>query len=442
MIVHMGINYRMEQKMNKRKILGFSLGFIFVIGISKNIYAQEKNGWISQDNSWYYYTKDSAVKNSWVGDFYLKSDGKMAKSEWIFDSKYNSYFYIRENGQYAKNMWIKDYYLKSDGKMAKSEWIFDKNLNAHYYIRENGAFAKDMWIKNNYLKSDGKMAKSEWIFDKNYNSYYYIKENGEYAKNMWIGDFYLKENGERANSEWILDSKYNSHYYLGEDGKYLKSQIVGNYYVGEDGKRVNSKWIFDKLLNGYIYVKDNGIIAKNEFIDNYYLKSNGLVAKNEWIIHSNGKYMYINEKGNASKGLTSVAGKSYMLDESGFWIENTGEAMAKYAQTFVGKLDYLYGGRSLTLGTDCSGFTLAIHQKFNINIPRVTSSQLNAGKKIKREELQPGDLIIYDNSYGGHVTMYIGNGKVVHMSVPGTKCEIRNSIEIPGNTIIGYRRNW
>ena len=89
--------------------------------------------------------------------------------------------------------------------------------------------------------------------------------------------------------------------------------------------------------------------------------------------------------------------------------------MANFAQQFVG-YPYVYGGNSLTKGTDCSGFTYLIYQHFGISIPRTATTQYNFGKKISVSELKPGDLIIYGESQIEHVGMYIGNGQIVHAS--------------------------
>lgn len=89
--------------------------------------------------------------------------------------------------------------------------------------------------------------------------------------------------------------------------------------------------------------------------------------------------------------------------------------MVNFAQQFVG-YPYVYGGNSLTKGTDCSGFTYLIYQNFGISIPRTATTQYNFGKKIEVSELKPGDLIIYGESQIEHVGMYIGNGQIVHAS--------------------------
>lgn len=91
--------------------------------------------------------------------------------------------------------------------------------------------------------------------------------------------------------------------------------------------------------------------------------------------------------------------------------------MVDYALQFVGN-PYVYGGTSLTNGTDCSGFTMRIYEHFQIAIPRTAAAQYAASEQITRDKLLPGDLLFYQDSSGGigHVTMYIGNDQVVHAS--------------------------
>lgn len=103
------------------------------------------------------------------------------------------------------------------------------------------------------------------------------------------------------------------------------------------------------------------------------------------------------------------------------------EAIVAYALQFVGN-PYVYGGNSLTNGTDCSGFVKLVYQQFGYNLTRRASLQYNDGRHISISELQPGDLIFYPEPYDpndiGHVAMYIGNGQVVHASTPSTGIKI------------------
>ena len=97
-----------------------------------------------------------------------------------------------------------------------------------------------------------------------------------------------------------------------------------------------------------------------------------------------------------------------------------GSAIASYALKFVGN-PYVYGGSSLTHGTDCSGFTMSIFKKFGISLPRTSREQSGVGKKISPSSARAGDLIFYAS--GGrvnHVALCIGGGRVVHASNPRT----------------------
>lgn len=99
--------------------------------------------------------------------------------------------------------------------------------------------------------------------------------------------------------------------------------------------------------------------------------------------------------------------------------------MADFAQQFIG-YPYVYGGNSLTRGTDCSGFTNLIYAHFGISIPRTATTQYNYGTKISVSELKPGDLIIYGEYQIEHVGMYIGNGTIVHASNERTGIKYSN----------------
>lgn len=92
-----------------------------------------------------------------------------------------------------------------------------------------------------------------------------------------------------------------------------------------------------------------------------------------------------------------------------------GQQVCNYACQFVGN-PYVYGGTSLTDGTDCSGFTQAVYAHFGISIPRDSYSQRSCGVGVAYEDAQPGDLICY----AGHVALYLGDGQIVHASTPQT----------------------
>jgi cell wall-associated NlpC family hydrolase len=102
------------------------------------------------------------------------------------------------------------------------------------------------------------------------------------------------------------------------------------------------------------------------------------------------------------------------IDDSEIVGSEDGVKIAQYALQFVGN-PYVYGGNSLTKGTDCSGFVKLVYAHFNITLNRTTSEQIKQGKTVSCDTatLKAGDLIFYDNPVS-HVALYIGNGKVVH----------------------------
>lgn len=89
-----------------------------------------------------------------------------------------------------------------------------------------------------------------------------------------------------------------------------------------------------------------------------------------------------------------------------------GVAVAEYALQFVGN-PYVYGGSSLTKGTDCSGFVMSVYANFGVSLPHSSASDRTQGYAVDGlDNAQPGDLICYS----GHVALYIGNGQIVHAS--------------------------
>lgn len=93
-----------------------------------------------------------------------------------------------------------------------------------------------------------------------------------------------------------------------------------------------------------------------------------------------------------------------------------GEEIAGYALQFVGN-PYVWGGTSLTNGSDCSGFVQTVFRDFGYELPRTSKEQAAGGTNTPQDAVQPGDLVFY--ARGGavnHVAIYIGNGQVVHAS--------------------------
>ena len=111
-------------------------------------------------------------------------------------------------------------------------------------------------------------------------------------------------------------------------------------------------------------------------------------------------------------------GGSYAASGSGL-----GASVANYALQFVGN-PYVYGGTSLTNGTDCSGFTMGVYRNFGVSLPHSSGAQRSMGYAVgSLGEAQAGDIVCYS----GHVGIYIGGGQIVHASTAKTGIKVSNA---------------
>lgn len=101
-------------------------------------------------------------------------------------------------------------------------------------------------------------------------------------------------------------------------------------------------------------------------------------------------------------------------EESTPYNEIISNQVVNYALKFVGG-PYVYGGNSLTNGTDCSGFTKLVFANYGVYLPRSAPEQAYAGIHVDINDIMPGDIVV--SGYDGivcHAALYIGNGKLVH----------------------------
>ena len=155
------------------------------------------------------------------------------------------------------------------------------------------------------------------------------------------------------------------------------------------------------------------------------------VAAEEDYSGSEEDYEY-DEYGNVIDTANTVDPSEYESSSSSS-SSGSGSSVVDYATQFVGN-PYVWGGTSLTDGADCSGFVQSVYKNFGVDLPRTSYEQQNAGTEVSYEDAQPGDLICY----GGHVAIYMGDGKIVHAS--NAKDGIKVSDNAAYRTILSVRR--
>ena len=131
--------------------------------------------------------------------------------------------------------------------------------------------------------------------------------------------------------------------------------------------------------------------------------------------------------GSAGSGSGSSAGQSAQTASS------NGQAVVDYARQFLGN-PYVYGGNSLTNGTDCSGFVKGVYAAFGINLPRTSSEQRSVGYAVSLSEIKPGDIVCYS----GHVGIYAGNNTLIHAS--NEKTGITLTSPVTYRSVLAVRR--
>ena len=119
----------------------------------------------------------------------------------------------------------------------------------------------------------------------------------------------------------------------------------------------------------------------------------------------------------SSSSSSSSSSKSYSAPSG-----TSGQAVVDYACQFIGN-PYVYGGSSLTNGTDCSGYVMSVYNAFGVSLPHSSSAMRSCGYEVSQDEMKAGDIVCYS----GHVGIYVGDGTIVNASTPATGIKYTNA---------------
>ena len=214
--------------------------------------------------------------------------------------------------------------------------------------------------------------------------------------------------------------------------------------------------------------QDGEISGQNQSYAKYYpsLKSVKYAKGGSVCVRKLQKWLGIAEDGVWGKGTSTALQKKLGVKADGVFGTNSMKAWQKYlnahdkatypkvtktkgdkiadsAKSYVGKVKYVLGGKSLKTGIDCTGFIQAIYGLHGIKLDNKLSDW---GKSIGTDlsKAQRGDILTFKNKSTGkvcHHAIYDGNGYCVHAANP-KQGVIRSKVSAVGQPIEGIRRRW
>lgn len=285
-----------------------------------------------------------------------------------------------------------DSYLNVRSKPSKSAKIvgkMTKNAGCHIYYIKKG-WAKIVsgqvrgYVKASYLVTDQKAE--------------------ELARK--VANLRVEVNTETLNVRYLPSTDARIYDQISKEDEYdivkrgLTEEWMDNYISKHckksDLKGINRKEMYQDLDNWMcISIDDEKAFVSGDFVKVTYNLDRAVKLNADGSTASNG----------------SSGGSSILSD------------IVNYAMQFLGNR-YVWGGTSLTNGTDCSGFTMRIYEHFGYSIPRVSSAQAAALPSVDRGSVRPGDLFFYGSGGVSHVGMYIGNNQIIHASNERTGIKI------------------
>ena len=165
------------------------------------------SGWVKQDGAWYYFDGNgNPVKNAWQGSYYLKADGRMAQSEWIYDASYQAWYYLKSDGSYAYSTWQGNYYLKSNGKMAVNEWVD----GGRYYVGADGVWKEGQASTASSSNDSNSEYSAALGKAKSYNSLFHMSKKRMYRQLTSDFDKFSNDAAQYAVDHLEADYKYNA----------------------------------------------------------------------------------------------------------------------------------------------------------------------------------------------------------------------------------------
>lgn len=129
-------------------------------------------------------------------------------------------------------------------------------------------------------------------------------------------------------------------------------------------------------------------------------------------------------------GSTAVSGVSDVAPVDGLAGTSRVDALIATAKKYLG-VPYKWGGTNPAVGLDCSGFTQLVYRQNGVSLPRVAQDQQDVGTRVASlADAKPGDLLFFGDP-ATHVTMYLGDNKMIHAPRTGRDVSIDTVYRTP-----------
>ena len=261
----------------------------------------------SDDQGNWYYVKDgkalTGLQTIDYVDVYFDANGKQVKDD-TRQIDGSTYHFAKDSGQITRNAFASDkmgnwYYFGQDGKALTGKQIVD-NFTLYFY--PNGVQAKDAFVildgNTYYFQKDSSQLISNRYWSDDEGNWYYSDKDGRLLIGAQTVDFvnvYFYDDGVQVKGDFAP----NGHYYDKDTGA-----LVTNRYIEKDGKwyYVNDKG--DKLIGAQtvdgveVYFDKDGVQAKGIFAnaDHFYDKDTGAAVRDQ-IVEVDGKRYYVGPDG-------------------------------------------------------------------------------------------------------------------------------------------------
>lgn len=191
---------------------------------------------------------------------------------------------------------------------------------------------------------------------------------------------------------------------FGHTGTAPPAAPSGLHITGHWAKSFQARWEPESGITGYaIEVRDsNGATVRGFTTDHDYANVGDLRPGRTYVLT-----LRANTAGSRSASVTVRTAQS----------ESTGQKIAQYARTFVGRAQYEYGGTGPE-AFDCSGLTQFVYRHFGHAIPRTAQEQFQYFRPETSEQARPGDLVFFGGSEVSHVGIFEGGDMMVAAATP------------------------